>query len=103
MARESRSVSRKKSVQHNPPLTKRNYQILGWALLCIVLGYVALAQKPWDGTLPLVVAPSLLFLGYCVLVPLGILYRNKREETRVEALDGAPGSGESGYSRPLSS
>lgn len=96
MARESRTAPKKKIVPHKPPLTKRNYQILGLAILCIILGYVALAQEPWDGTLPLVVAPSLLFLGYCVLVPFGILYRNKREESRVEALDGTSGSAESG-------
>jgi hypothetical protein len=43
--------------------------------LCIVLGYIALAQEPWDGTMPLVVAPILLVLGYCVLIPIGILFR----------------------------
>lgn len=96
MARDSHSAPRKKIVQHKPPLTTRNYQILGLAIVCIILGYVALAQEPWDGTLPLVVAPSLLFLGYCVLVPFGILYRNKREESRVEAMDGTSGHAESG-------
>jgi hypothetical protein len=79
MAREQRSQKRKPAV-HALPLTKRNYQILGAALACIALGYVALLQKPWDGFLPLVVAPLLLVLGYCVLVPLGILYRQKGEQ-----------------------
>ena len=61
------------------PFTKRNYQILGLGLLVIILGYVALSQSPWDGTMPLVVAPILLVLGYCVIIPLGILYREKSE------------------------
>jgi len=61
------------------PFTKRNYQILGLGLLVIILGYVALGQSPWDGTMPLVVAPILLVLGYCVIIPLGILYREKSE------------------------
>jgi hypothetical protein len=62
------------------PFTKRNYQILGLGLLVIVLGYVALSQSPWDGTMPLVVAPILLVLGYCVIIPFGILYRSKAEQ-----------------------
>ena len=61
------------------PFTKRNYQILGLGLVVIILGYVALSQSPWDGTMPLVVAPILLVLGYCVIIPLGILYREKSE------------------------
>lgn len=77
----SKETQKKKSVTHALPLTARNYQILGVALLCIVLGYVALSQEPWDGTLPLVVAPILLFLGYCVLVPVAILYRRRDEQT----------------------
>jgi len=59
------------------PFTKTNYQILGLGLLLIILGYLALSQSPWDGTMPLVVAPILLVLGYCVIIPLGILYRQK--------------------------
>ena len=79
MAREHRSQKRKPAV-HALPLTKRNYQILGLALVCIALGYLALGQKPWDGFMALIVAPVLLVLGYCVLVPLGILYRKKGEQ-----------------------
>lgn len=62
------------------PFTKTNYQILGVGLLFIILGYVALGQEPWDGTMPLVVAPILLVLGYCVAIPLGILYRRKADQ-----------------------
>jgi hypothetical protein len=64
------------------PFTKMNYQILGTGILCIILGYVALAQEPWDGTMPLVVAPILLVLGYCVIIPIGILFR-KRSKSEV--------------------
>ena len=80
MAHQSRSSAKRKQVVHALPLTKKNYQIIGLALICIVLGYGALAQEPWDAFLPLVVAPILLFTGYCILVPLGILYRAKKEE-----------------------
>jgi uncharacterized membrane protein len=65
------------------PFTKINYKILGAGLLCIVLGYVALAQDPWNGSMPLVVAPILLVLGYCVVIPIGILFR---KNTNVDVL-----------------
>jgi len=65
------------------PFSKRNYQILGLGLVVIILGYVALGQSPWDGTMPLVVAPILLVLGYCVIIPLGILYRGKSETQQI--------------------
>jgi hypothetical protein len=78
MARvEKRITGQQKSVIGPLPFKKVNYQILGAGILSIILGYVALAQNPWDGTMPLVVAPILLVLGYCILVPFGILYRSK--------------------------
>jgi hypothetical protein len=78
MARVSSKVAAKKKVAFVPlPFTKRNYQILGLGIVLIVAGYIALSQQPWDGTMPLVVAPILLVLGYCVVIPYGILYREK--------------------------
>jgi hypothetical protein len=76
MARvESKSAARRKTVTETLPFTRANYRIIGVGLLVIILGYIALAQAPWDGFYPLTVAPILLVLGYCVLIPVGILYR----------------------------
>ncbi len=78
MARaEQKTAVRKKSPSESLPFGKENYQILGVGLLLIILGYVALAQQPWDGTMPLLVAPILLVVGYCVVIPIGILYRKR--------------------------
>jgi hypothetical protein len=80
MARVTAKVAAKrKSAPATLPFSKKNYQILGIGLLTIVLGYVALSQQPWDGAMALVVAPILLVLGYCVIIPFGILYREKKE------------------------
>jgi hypothetical protein len=82
MARVTAKVAaRRKAVPATLPFSKRNYQILGIGLLIIVLGYVALSQQPWDGTMALVVAPILLVLGYCVVIPFGILYHEKKESS----------------------
>jgi hypothetical protein len=84
MARiEKRLANQQKALMGALPFTKLNYQILGIGILCIVLGYIALGQDPWDGTMPLVVAPILLVLGYCVIIPIGILIR-KRNSTVTE-------------------
>lgn len=53
------------------PFTKINYYIFGAGLLAIVLGYFTLSQ----GSITL--APLLLVLGYCVIIPVAILYRGK--------------------------
>jgi hypothetical protein len=80
MARvEVRSLQKRRTIVESLPFTKTNYQILGLGILFIVLGYYALAQPPWDGTMPLVVAPILLVTGYCILIPVGILFRRKVE------------------------
>jgi len=84
MARVTAKVAAKrKAAPAALPFSKKNYQILGVGLLAIILGYVALSQQPWDGTMPLVVAPILLVLGYCVIIPFGILYRPKKETKSV--------------------
>ncbi|RPI02004.1 MAG: hypothetical protein EHM64_14735 [Ignavibacteriae bacterium] len=78
MARiEKRSAVKQKNISGGLPLTKINYQILAAGILCIILGYVALSQDPWNGTMPLVVAPILLVFGYCVVIPVGILFRKR--------------------------
>ena len=84
MARVEPKSSKKKSQPGHLPFTKTNYQILLIGLVVIVLGYYALSQEPWDGTMPLVVAPILLVLGYCVIIPVGILYRKKQEAETTE-------------------
>jgi hypothetical protein len=76
----ARVIQRRKLRIETLPFKKTNYQIIGMGLLFIILGYIALSQSPWDGFLPLVVAPILLILGYCILIPLGILYRPKEEQ-----------------------
>jgi hypothetical protein len=78
MARVEQKTTRRKTVSEALPFTQTNYRILGAGLLIIVLGYVALSQDPWNGTMPLVVAPILLVIGYCIVVPFGILFRGKK-------------------------
>ena len=55
---------------------RRNWLVLGLGLVFIVLGFITLAS----GSTTL--APILLVLGYCVLLPVGIMIgREKRGDT----------------------
>ncbi len=59
------------------PFTRKNYFIFGLGLLLILVGYIFLAQGPAESFLSLSVAPVFLFVGYCIIIPLAILYRDK--------------------------
>ena len=55
------------------PFTRRNYYIFAVGLAAIIIGYIALAQ----GSITL--APILLVLGYCAIIPIAILYRGDKD------------------------
>ncbi len=59
------------------PLGKENFQIIGIGLVVILAGYLAMLTGSVEGFLPLVLSPILLVIGYCVIVPFGIMYRKK--------------------------
>ena len=50
-------------------------RVLVSGLLVIGVGYGLLSLPPHDGFWSLTAAPVLLILGYCGLVPLGLLLR----------------------------
>jgi hypothetical protein len=50
-------------------LSKKNYAIMGAGIVTIVAGFITLAS----GSITL--APILLVLGYCVLIPVGLLVK----------------------------
>jgi len=60
------------------PLDRQNFVIIGIGLLVIIAGYAAMLEGSIEGFLPLVVSPILLVLGYCVIIPVGILYRKRK-------------------------
>ncbi len=60
--------------------TKANFIIFIIGLILLLLGYIALAQGPATSYSSLSVAPVLLVIAYCVIIPLAILYRTNSEE-----------------------
>lgn len=81
MAKPIRKPVRKTDQKHRSltneslPLGRENYMILGAGILVIVAGYIAMLEGSVEGFLPLVLSPILLVTGYCVVIPVGIMYR----------------------------
>ncbi len=55
----------------NWPFGKKNYIWFGIAMVVMIIGYIAL------GTGSITLAPFLLVLAYCVLVPVAILVKDE--------------------------
>lgn len=85
MAKVVKTKRIKKTPESNVfPFERENYIILGVGLVLIVIGYIALLGNTVEGFSQLTVAPILLVLGYCVVIPLGILYRKKEKTITTE-------------------
>lgn len=67
------------------PFTTRNWAIFGLGIAIIVVGYFLLSVPPVDGFWSLTAAPLLLVTGYCVLLPIAILYKGPGAEESVSA------------------
>ncbi len=59
------------------PLEKQNFMIIGLGILVLIIGYFLMSANSVDGFMPTVVAPILLVLGYCVIIPYGILKKTQ--------------------------
>lgn len=81
---QSRSARQQKK-EFTFPLEKQNFMIIGLGILVLLIGYFLMSANSVDGFMPTVVAPILLVLGYCVIIPYGIL--KKTGIDAVEAVD----------------
>jgi membrane protein CcdC involved in cytochrome C biogenesis len=79
---KTQSKKKKKIEVFQLSLSAFNYIVIGIGILFIIIGYVFLSENSVDGFMPTVVAPIILVLGYCVIIPLGILMNfGKKEKT----------------------
>jgi len=74
------------------PLKPINYKIIIGGALLIVATYVILATNDSVyGFIPLNVVPILLFIGYLVVIPFGILYRGRKSKIPLAGKPTPPG------------
>jgi hypothetical protein len=57
--------------------SKENYIILALGLLVITIGYILMAQAPWDNPVSLSISPIVLLIAYLIIFPLSIFYKKK--------------------------
>lgn len=67
------------------PFTRKNWTLAAAGLAVILLGYVFLRIPPAEGFFSLTLAPVLLVVGYCVLIPMAILVRDQSASNGEEA------------------
>ena len=80
-AQKIRHRDRKKA-KATIPFTRENYIIFFIGILVIILGYIFLAQGPADSFWSLTLAPILLVLSYCIIIPISILYRKQSQKEK---------------------
>ena len=76
MAKQTKTSKSKTLWFH--PWTRRQYVVIGIGMAVIAVGYLLLAagnSTSWDNPLSVDVAPVVLVLGYCVVIPIGIMIK----------------------------
>ncbi len=76
----AKKVKKVEKERYEWPFGPKNYIIFGVGLLVIILGYISLAS----GSITL--APILLILGYCVLIPVAIIIDGRKREVPAESV-----------------
>ena len=59
------------------PFNKINYMLFGIGLTIIGLGYLIIANNTVDSSAATKIGPLILFIGYCVIIPVSIIYSKK--------------------------
>ena len=62
-------IEKEQNNQFKWPFGPRNYMVFALAIVIIIIGYISLGQ----GSITL--APILLVLGYCVLIPVSLIIK----------------------------
>lgn len=70
-----KSKKGKKDEHLHLSLNTMNYSIIGVGIVLIIIGYFIMASdRTVDGFMATVLSPILLVIGYCVIIPIGVLY-----------------------------
>lgn len=74
----------KQRVVWENPLSKQQLILMGAGLAVIVIGFLLLSaglSSRWDNPLSVSVAPVVLVIGYCVVIPWAIMAGSKSNKT----------------------
>ncbi len=84
-AKEKAKIATKNAPKWHFPLEKKNFYVIGIGIGVIILGYLLMAtgigNQPaiphgrWDNIWSVNIAPIVLVIGYCIIIPYGIFKR----------------------------
>ena len=60
--------------------SKKNYVLGGIGLATIIFGYVIMASGTVNSFQSLTLAPIMLFIGYLIIIPIALIYRDKKKQ-----------------------
>ena len=66
-----------KTLFHSWSFGKINYLIFGIGLCIIFLGYIVMATGETESLQSVKIAPLILIVGYCIIIPAAILVKPK--------------------------
>ncbi len=78
--RHTKTINKQKISPFNDYWGKYNYFILLTGLILLVLGYILMAQNPWDNPISLSISPIVLLIAYIVIFPLSIIIKKGRSK-----------------------
>ena len=61
-------------------LNKKNLVLIAIGILLLIIGFICLGTGPADNPISLSVAPIILTIAYVVVIPLGILFSDKKKD-----------------------
>ena len=90
-ARLSKAKADKALISWDIPWTTPNWIGIGVGLAVIVVGYILMQagissdpvtdKSQWNNTTSTTIAPLVLTIGYCVILPMAIFWRKKETES----------------------
>ena len=63
------------SIFHSWPFNKKNYVLFLIGLLTIITGYVIMYTGETSSYQSIVIAPIILVIGYCIIIPISIFIK----------------------------
>jgi hypothetical protein len=75
-------VKKQAGEKYHFPLGKMNYTILVIGICVLIVGYIfmAIPDNP-DDFLTRTLSPIILFIGYLIIIPIGLFYKPKKTAT----------------------
>ena len=64
---------------------KNNYYLLYAGLGLLIIGYVLMAQGPWDNVLSITISPIVLVFAYAIVIPISIIVKFSKKDSDVSS------------------